>query len=438
MSHLLFLSHNLPYPPHAGVTHRTLNVLKQLGQEYEITLVAFYRKAYHASLESVDESIAELSRYAHVSAHPLPGSYSRKESVVRHITSQVRGEAYTIGQYRSDSYTQAISQLAAARKYDVVHLDSIVLGGYSPQLRPLPQICVHHNVESHLLRRRAKSVGNPAISLYMHLQSRRLEALERHLCPSFSVNVMVSETDRERLTRLCPDARVEVVENGVDCEFFRPKPDVARSDEIVFVGPMSWAPNWDAMVYFLNEIWPLLRSLKPALTFNLVGKCLPHQRRLLAKHDGVNLLGRVDDIRPYLSRAGCYVVPIRVGGGTRIKILDAWAMGKAVVSTPVGCEGLEYTDGKDILVRSNAKEFAQAVSSVLEDVALRRRLEVEARKLALRRYDWRVLGQHMRSLYREVSQGAEPSSPAANTSGAAGAAPRAGTQGHAVPGPFRR
>jgi len=401
---ILFLSHNLPYPPHAGVTHRTYNALRELASEFLVDVLAFHRKAYHPGADSVAAAVDALSHHGRVRAVPLACSYSRIELVKGHISSILNGRVYTLSQYASADYRSALDRLLRSEPYDVVHIDSIVLAGYAKALDRYPIVCVHHNAESDLLWRASRLERNPLKSGYLSLQARRMAALEQECCPAFAANVVVSALDREKLAALAPEARFEVIENGVDCHFFRPGKSEDDTRRVVFVGGLSWPPNWDGVLFFLREIWPLLRARVPALSLDLVGSCTDRQRRLLKKHPGVNVLGRVDDIRPYVRRAGCAVVPLRVGGGTRIKILDAWAMGKAVVSTALGCEGLRYADEGNILVRDTARDFADAVTRVLENRRLRQDLGDTARRTAMEHYSWSSLGRRMRELYHEVGQ----------------------------------
>ncbi len=203
----------------------------------------------------------------------------------------------------------------------------------------------------------------------------------------------VSGEDRRRFGRLAPGAPFAVVPNGVDTHTFRPA-SVPQAG-VVFVGGYSWYPNRDALAHFAEDVLPLLRAQVPGVQVRWVGRAPDEVRREYRERHGMELTGYVEDIRPSVHQAACYVVPLRVGGGTRLKILDAWAMGKAVVSTSVGCEGLDARDGENILVRDDPAEFAAAVRRVLEDDALRARLGEAARRTAEEVYEWEVIGRSM-------------------------------------------
>ena len=214
------------------------------------------------------------------------------------------------------------------------------------------------------------------------------------------MNLAVSDADRADFQRLVPGARFEVIPNGVDVEAFVPSVGGAK-DGIVFVGGMSWFPNADALEFFDEEILPLVRARDEHVKVAWVGRAKPDVIARYATR-GVELTGHVDDIRPYVGGAACYVVPLRIGGGTRLKILDAWAMGKAVVSTSVGCEGLDAVDGQNILIRDDPAAFAAAVTMVLRDSGLRASLERNARATAEQKYSWNVIGETMRRVYGDV------------------------------------
>jgi glycosyltransferase involved in cell wall biosynthesis len=263
-------------------------------------------------------------------------------------------------------------------------------------------VLTHHNVESALLRRRADGEGSPVLNAYLRMQARWMEAAERLWCPRAAMNVAVSLADRRALERLAPGARFTVLPNGVDTSVFQPGIGVQRG--VVFVGGYDWFPNRDSMEYFSEQILPRIRSHMP-LEVTWVGRAPEAVQRAFLQNHGIAMTGYRDDIRPHVQRAACYVVPLRVGGGTRLKILDAWAMGKAIVSTSIGCEGLDARDGENILVRDDPESFAGAVRAVLADADLRRRLGENARATAERVYDWEVIGAEMLRDYHALLEG---------------------------------
>jgi len=217
------------------------------------------------------------------------------------------------------------------------------------------------------------------------------------------LNVTMSERDRDRLARLAPGSRIAVVPNGVNIDEFQP--DSTRGTGIAYVGGTSPFPNLDALEFFAEDVLPHLRAAAPDEPVRWIGRASPKQQQDYAARYGIELTGYVEDVKPLLRDAACHIVPLRIGGGTRLKILSSWAMGKPVVSTSVGCEGLAAVDGENILIRDEPAAFAEAVARVLDDSALGRRLGERARETAERLYGWNVIGAQMNDTYLALAHG---------------------------------
>jgi glycosyltransferase involved in cell wall biosynthesis len=391
---LLFLSQTLPFPPDGGVKIRTYNVLRLLARTFDVTALCFYRRRQHRDVHGAVEA---LRAFAEVEAFPIPQEHSLTRLVWDHARSTITGRAYTVFSYESAAFRRRLEVVLATRRFDLVHADSMDLSGYFPLLRNLPVVCVHHDAQSVLLRRRASRERNLLARAYLNYQARLMGREEARCCPRVALNVTVSPVDRSELLCQAPDARFIVVPNGVDIEGFRPEhgADVG----LVFVGGATWLPNADAMEYFCSHILPNVRASGFDGPVRWLGRVPERTRRRYRRTYGVEATGYVEDIRPIVHDAACYIVPIRIGGGTRIKILDAWAMGKAVVSTSIGCEGLAAVDGRNILIRDDPTDFAAAVTQLLADEGLRRRLGAEGRLTAERVYDWEVIGSGMTEAY---------------------------------------
>lgn len=407
---LLFLAHCLPYPPRSGVAARTFNILKQLHVAYDIDLVAFSRVSHQPDRQARDAAWGALRDTAAFVAEPtpIPNEHSALRKVWDHVRSVVSGRAYTYYEYQSGTFADRLGAVLRARTPDLVHLDSLDLHPWLPELPRVPVVCTHHDLESELLRRRAQRLDRPALRRYVRLQADRIERVQRRLCPRFALNVMMSEVDASALRALAPAAATAVVPNGTDTEYFQPSGAESVAGRVVFVGPTFSHPNHDAVELLLREIWPRIRATDAATSLRLIGGNTSADRARYDAEPGVVALGSIPDIRPALAEALCCVVPLRIGGGTRLKILDAWAMGKAVVSTSIGCEGLEATDGEDILIRDAPDAFAEAVLQVVHDAQLRSRLERNARRTALKRYSWSLVGRRIRSAYDELLGRSQP------------------------------
>lgn len=401
---VLFLSQCLPYPPHSGVTNRTYHIAVELQWEFDVTLLAFSRKNHQADAAARAAARDALASELTTVLEPVPiaSEHSTAAKVWNHARSTVSGRPYLYYEYAEGGFARQLAEVLGRLRPDLVHLDSMDLYGWLPQLPPVPVTCTHHSIESDLLRLRADQIGSGLARAYLRLQANRIERLERALTQTFAVNVMMSDLDAERLRALNPAAKTVVVPNGVDVEQFQPSPAAPVDGRVTFLGPTYMFPNRDAVEFFLAEVWARVRSVVPHASLHLIGKNSPEERARFTSHPAVTCNGYVPDIRPHLAQAACSIVPIRVGGGTRLKILDAWAMGKAIVSTTVGCEGLATRDGDNILVRDDPAAFADAVVRVLTDSELRRHLEWNARRTAEECYAWPIVGQVLRDNYRRL------------------------------------
>jgi glycosyltransferase involved in cell wall biosynthesis len=382
---LLFLGHTLPFPPDEGVNTRSFNILRLLARTFEVTVLCFYRQGSRPR-HDLPSRLQALREFAQVEAFAIPQEHSRARLVYDHARSVILRRAYTRYCYESRPFQQRLREILKSQRFDLVHVDSLDLARYLPQLTDLPLACTHHNVESELLNRRAAFEPSAWKRHYLRSQARLTRNEERSWSERVQLNLAVSPEDRATLERVSPRARVAIVPNGVDTDFFQP--GSANGQDVVFVGSHGWFPNRDAMSLFAADILPILRASSPDVRVTWVGRVPAGVRRSYEHAHQIRLTGHVDDTRPFLEAAACCIVPLRVGGGTRLKVLEAWAMGKAVVSTSIGCEGLEAIDGENILVRDSAASFADAVRAVLQDEQLRSSLGRTGRRTAQRLYDW--------------------------------------------------
>jgi len=397
---LLFLSQTLPYPPDGGVKIRTFHVLRLLAASFDVTALCFYRSKRGRAHQDVEGAVRALNRLARVEAFPIPQEHSRGRLMWDHMRSLLTRHVYTNYVFESSEFRRRLGALLAARSFDLVHIDSLDLSGYLPMLEGLPVVCVHHDAQSVLLQRRAEHEDAAWRRAYVRYQATLMAREEQWACERVALNVTVSEIDRGTLVARAPRGRFVAIQNGVDLDAFRPA--AGRDEGILFVGGTTWLPNRDAMNHFCNDILPLIRGAGERASVRWVGRALEEEKKHYQRRYGVELTGYVTDTRPYVQDAACCVVPLRVGGGTRIKILDAWAMGKAVVSTSIGCEGLAAVDGQNILIRDTPAAFAAAVCAVLGDGDLRQRLGRGGRTTVEQQYGWEAIGAGMVSEYQAL------------------------------------
>ncbi|NOT07121.1 MAG: glycosyltransferase [Gemmatimonadales bacterium] len=398
---LLFLSHRLPYPAHNGAALRTLNTLKQLRKGFRVTMLCFDRRDAPTGGLTPEARLEAIAELADVAVVPIPQERSGTRLLWDHLRSVAAGKPYTWYVHDSAAFGGHLRRVLDRGAFGLVHVDTLDLVRWLPELRGIPAACTHHNVESALLRQRAEHERGWR-GAYMAWQAERLLEAEREWMPRLALNVACSDDDAAAFRRIAPGSRVEVVPNGVDVEYFRPAPLEAPRGGLVCVGGTSWHPNRDGLEWCAGELLPKIRSRAPEASLTWIGKISEAERTRYASTPGLRLTGYVPDVRPYVQQAACFIAPLRVGGGTRLKILDAWAMGAPVVSTRIGAEGLAAVHEENALLADDAESFADSVAKVLADPTLQLRLGAAGRRTAETIYDWDVLGVKMRALYESA------------------------------------
>ena len=400
---IIFVSQIVPYPPHGGASQRIFNLLRELGRENEVTLLAY---VHPEALQSADD--LELSRQVigeFCSKMEFFSMWSKKSALHKFLAIALGflyRKPFSVLGYRSKILERRLRQLVIEDRPDIVQLDTIAFAPLKKVVGNVPCVLTHHNIESSLMARRAKYEATVLARYYIDLQAKRLERYEREQAQQFALNIMVSALDAEQLRCISPLANTIVVENGVDVDYFQP----VRGQEqpaLIYTGGMNMFANRDAVMWFLVEMWPLLKQRVPNLHFYAIGQAPPSELLEMAATDpSIEVPGFVDDVRPWVAKSAVYVVPLRVGGGTRLKLVDAMAQGKAIVSTSVGCEGLHVTDGKEILIADEPEAFIEKVLALLSDEPRRFALGDAARALVVKQYAWPSLGAKLLKGYRKV------------------------------------
>ena len=403
---ILIIAHKMPYPPRGGATLRNYNLLKECAKENEIHLLTFTQEPYLRDPAKMQASIDHLKGFCReVQVFKIPTDRSRISWYLLLLLNIFSPTPYSVWRFWSRKMVRAIKQQLKQYEFDGVEIGCISLVRYARLMPHLPKLMIHHNIESQLLFRRSKTAGNFLARLYLALQARKVKRLEKIASRQFDHHTTVSKLDKKTLLDLCPGINVTVVDNGVDTDYFTPSAEPPDRNTLVFAGAMAWYPNADAMIYFAREIWPLLKRDFPEIKINLVGASPPPELTELNRNDpAFRLLGFVDDVRPYVSQAAVYVVPITVGGGTRLKILDAMAMGKAIVSTSIGCEGISVADGREIIIADSPEVFAAKIGQLLHDPDLACKIGENARKTVMSTYSWKKIAPELTSVYAKLAR----------------------------------
>lgn len=393
---ILAITTKSPYPLYEGRALRTYNLLRHIARRHEVHLLSFVQTP-----EEIDGIAHMRSVCAHVESERLYMDNARTRLALDLLREPFSRAPLMAVKYRSSRMRARIEALMRAHRYDVVHLDMLHLAEYIDLFPHTPVVLVEHNVESVILQRRLETETSMLKRLYIGYQHRKLRHYEARMCRRADHVVAVSELDAEQLRAMSGSANVTSISNGVDTEFFRATGEARVPTDLVFVGGLTWFPNLDAIRHFRADVLPHIVAAVPDVRITVVGKN-PDDRavREIADDPRITLAGLVDDIRPVISRAAVYVVPLRIGGGTRLKILDALSMGKALVSTSVGCEGLDVVDGEHLVVADTPEQFAAAVVRLLRDPAAAQALGAAGRALVQRKYEWAALADRLDAVYR--------------------------------------
>lgn len=375
-------------PAHSGGNIRSYNILRQLAANHDVTYFSYYDGEPDAVYEE------EL-------AHKLPGAEAvctgkAELSGLRRgldYVSHLRHSApYAISRFASAPVRERLSSWYTDRRFDVAVCDFLDAAVNFPAKLAVPTVLFQHNVECEIWRRHAATESQPLKRQMYGLEFRKMLRYERDTVRKFHHVVAVSEHDRSLMSRWVDPSRITVVPTGVDLSQFHPSSDPPSGDRpvVAFVGAMDWEPNIDAAEYFCSEIWPKVLDRVPRAVFRLVGRN-PDRRVKRLACDSVEVTGRVPSVIDHLWQSTVVVVPLRIGGGTRLKIYEAMAAGRAVVSTTVGAEGLDVKHGEDLLLADDPNTFADQVARLLTDQKMRQQYEASAAKSAAR-HDWPAIG----------------------------------------------
>ncbi len=385
---ILFLSRWFPYPPTNGSKLRIFNLLKQLSQRHNVGLVTFAESTDSVNTETIDA----LRRYC-TSVRVLPYRRFRPTS-----TRALLGLFAAAPRYLVDTYSNEMRSAVAAevhkQKPKLVIASQLAMVPYAVELEVGPAVL--EELELSMFRPAQGRRGLALRRLRSLLTWLKLSAYLRRTLPRFAACTVASEQERAHLLAVAPwYTAVDVVPNAVDIPHYTGDFGSPCPSTMIFSGALTYDANYDAIRYFLNEIQPAIRQAVPDCLLRITGSLTGVDLASLPRGDGVCFTGYVDDIRPVVAQSWVSVVPLRLGGGTRLKILEALALGTPVVSSSKGAEGLDVTDGEDILIANEPQDFAAKVITLLRSPALRQRLAANGRRLVEARYDWRVVGERL-------------------------------------------
>ena len=380
---VLFLTARVPAPLDDGWKIRTFHLMQgYVRNGWQVDLLSFCQP------EQEPGDLPELQALCRrLRLVPRAKAYSPMDL----LRGLVLSTPFHVHNYHLQAMVDAVQEMATGQAYDLVQIEDVVMAQYLASIMDKSlRILDMHNVESALLRRYAEKNGNVFKKIYARLTAAKLEGYERDVGRKFHKILVCSAQDRGLLQDKTMSTPIQVTPNGVDCDSFQPLPMDPASKELVFVGSMDYHANISGVLFFVHNILPLIHEKFPETHFTIVGKNPPEAISRLAE-ERVTVTGMVPDVRPYLARARIVVVPLLVGGGTRLKILEAMACGKAIVSTPMGAEGISAKDLKHFYLAETAHEFAQATIQLLQEPALCQRIGTAAATFVKERFDWRLI-----------------------------------------------
>ncbi len=421
---ILFLTPQLPYPPRQGTALRNWGLIKHLAERHAITLLSF--------AEADQPADAPELRAACRRVIAVPAARRSRAARLRTLFSPHPDLARRLW---SPDFARILTDLLRESQFDIVHLEGLEMAPYLPLLRTatlhaprstptggalaVRVVYDAHNVE-HILQRRAFATDTrrPArwpAALYSWLQIPRLEKFEAEVCRIVDCVTCVSEKDAAALRQLVPTLQPIVVPNGIEVEAYTQSPIITTGGAstggaiavaalpapalLVFTGKMDYRPNLDAALWFVEAILPLVRTAWPEAQFVVVGQKPPERLQRLNGQNGIVVTGAVEDVRPYIARASVYLVPLRMGGGTRFKLLEAMALARPIVSTTVGAEGYNVTSGRELLLADSPADFAAAILDLLSNPAHAAGLGESGRAFVQAGYDWRVIIPRLEAVY---------------------------------------
>lgn len=398
---ILWLKTELLHPVDKGGKIRTYYMLKELKREHHVTYLTL-----DDGTATADER-AKATEYCHELVC-IPQSRREKFTpgfYFELLLNLVSPRAYAIKKYESAAMLREITELERKNSFDLLVCDFLAPAANVPPTLNTPAVLFQHNVEAMIWKRHYEVQTNPIKKAYLYGQWQKMRRFEKEMCGRFDCVIAVSADDRDQMKSEYGAQAVFDVPTGVDTEFFRPSGSIEASKHgIVFTGSMDWLPNEDGIRYFMREIMPLIRKKVPDATLTVVGRNPPSSLVDLSKEDrSLVITGRVEDVRPYIEGAAAYVVPLRIGGGTRLKIFEAMAMEKPVVSTTIGAEGLPLTNGVELMLADEPETFGDAVVKVLSDSSWASELGRRAASAVRQRHGWGQVTEDFIAICRKAN-----------------------------------
>lgn len=402
MARVLYLTQVLPYPLSTGARVRQYYVLRQLARTHEVTLVSFVRD------DDKPEHVAHLKTICHA-VHTVPMVRSRWRDGRAAIKGLFTRIPIVIARDEIVPMQQTLARLQASESFEVVHADQVSMSKYGLLSRTARHVLDLHNAMYLVTERLAAHETNPLRRLALQREARALARYEAELCAQYDQVTFVTDEDRKLIEQQIsrwkvrvPDRRFTTIPICIDPADKQPIEPVAQPRRITALGVMFWPPNAEGVLWFAQEIWPRIHAQHPQLIFTVVGKNPPAYLTQLHGTNGIEVLGFVPEVETILAETAVFVVPLRAGGGMRVKILDTWSWGLPIVSTGIGAEGIDIRDGENILIADTPEAFSTAVLRAVNDPDLNQRLRCNGRRWVEEKYDWKTIYRAWDEVYARL------------------------------------
>jgi len=385
---ILVLDEFLSYPINSGKKVRTCNILKQLSLHHEITLLVYvwgdkdelagieYYKSLGINTETVERN------------NPEKKGLKFYISLFKNLFSSL---PYIVDSHYKASYASRLSRLINEWQPDILMAEWSPYSIYFSKITGIPKVAVAHNLESRIWRGYVEKCTNPIKRWYISHQNKKVLRFEDDIFKWLDGLILVSPVELKTINKKYPALNAILVDNGVDIDYFALS-DIDEDNRLVsFVGVLDWRPNQDGVNYFIDTILPILRNKVKDVKVSIIGRDAPEWLSAKGARHNVEFTGPVDDVRPFMYKSAVMIVPLRIGGGSRLKILESLSMGKAVVSTCLGAEGLNLKDGEHLLITDEPERFADTIVELLNNPEKRRQLGENGRKLVTSQYQWKDL-----------------------------------------------
>jgi polysaccharide biosynthesis protein PslH len=391
---VLVVSSQFPFPPRWGFAVRVCQLVRQLAERHDVTLLTY-------GSQEDRQWIDELRRVVSVEVVERERRAVADKRRMQVLTVPSR-RPFACSAVHSPEMQTAIDELCRRRRFDVIQLESSVLCVFRfPSDAAI--VLDEHNIEYEVFQRMHAGERSLARRSFNKREFRRFRRFEQRWWRHVDGCTVTSDREALIVREHAPETPVAVVQNGVDLEYFQPASSGGEPDRALFNGLLDYRPNLDAAYHLVEDIWPLVRQRRPGARLTIVGRGNRADLRRLSR-DGVDVVGEVPDIRPFLREAAVVAAPVRIGGGTRFKVIEALAAGKAIVSTSLGCEGVGVRAGEHLAVADTADAFAAAVTTLFEHPPLAQAMGAAGRTLAESEYSWDLAGSKLDALYRRVAR----------------------------------